>query len=74
MMIRVHCTFVNHTGGAPLEKTFECQDKLGAPQMPFWPLPLLTGETVLLNLAMILWCRMEESPIAIATEKELPKK
>lgn len=61
-MVRVKVAFVNQEGGAPVEKTFDCKEA-SKPSMPMWAIRLTNGNTLLLNMPMILWLEIEDGVI-----------
>lgn len=66
-MVKVTVQYVpagkDETAGAATE-VFQCSEELGQPTMPFWPLPLIDGDVVILNMAMIRNCRLEKGRIS----------
>lgn len=66
-MVKVHVHYVpggNETR-EPVE-TFEVFDEVKPPSLPMWGLPLLDGDVVFLNMAMVRQIRMEKEKIAKA--------
>jgi hypothetical protein len=68
-IVKVHVRFAqpaDASNGDNLMAVFECTDKMGAPSMPFWPLPLLDGDVVLVNMAMVLFARVEKGKVKLS--------
>lgn len=62
-VLKIHIRFAQPADaqqGDNLQAIFECAENTGAPSMPFWQLFLTNGDTVLVNMAMVLFVKIEK--------------